>query len=282
MSPRLQGDGGPTAPARPGASPQWVANCYHESWGPVTGLFVPELLDAVGVAAGSRLLDLACGSGVVAAAATGRGVFTLGLDASIGMARTSRHRVAGARFAAGDASRLPLRSARFEGAAINFGVHHFADPDRALRDVARVLEPGGRLAYTAWAAAEENPALGQLNAIYECELGDAKDTFRDADFAFGDRRRYQVELAGVGFDPETASLTAVTHHWRPPSGDAVFLAELRGGGRKSELLASVGEARRRTIRDAVCEVARKFEGVNGIAIPITAYVIAAGRQGTNL
>ena len=279
MSPRLSEGGAPTKSARQDGSRPWVADCYHESWGPLTGLFVPELLDAVGVTAGSRLIDLACGSGVVAAAAIERGVFTIGLDASTGMVRGARQRVAGAHFAAGDASRLPLRSARFGGAAINFGVHHFSDPDRALGEVARALEPEGRLAYTAWAAAEENPALSELNAIYERELGDARDTFEDAVSAFGDRRRYQAELARVGYDPASASLAVVTHHWRPSSAEAVFLAELRGGGRKGDLLARLGEARLRAIRDGVCGVVGRFESANGIAIPVAAYVISAARRG---
>jgi demethylmenaquinone methyltransferase / 2-methoxy-6-polyprenyl-1,4-benzoquinol methylase len=95
-----------------------------------------------------RILDLAAGTGVSTAELAHRiGCRPVACDFSLGMLRAGRtHK--GRRdvpFVAGDALRLPFADEVFDAATITFGLRNVADPDAALREMARVVRPGGRL-----------------------------------------------------------------------------------------------------------------------------------------
>ncbi len=263
-----------------GVAATWQASAdlYRQSWEPVTGLFVGPLLEAAGIRKGDRVLDLACGAGAVSAAAAGRGAALFGIDASGAMARIASRRVAEGRFLVGDAVAPPLAAASFDRVVINFGLHHFAEPTRALERLLTALRPGGRLLYTTWAAEEENRALESIDVVYEQFLGEADDPRRDElDFPYGDRERCHEALAGVGFEAGSVQLDVMSDAWRPPTEESVFLAELQGGGGKCEQLQVQSPERLEQICEAVCRKVSSFRTADGIAIPVTAYVVSAAR-----
>ena len=83
---------------------------YEECWTD-TAHFVEPLLDAAGVRAGSRLLDLACGPGYISEAAAARGAQPVGLDFAAAMVERARVRCPGLEFVEGDAQRLEFADA---------------------------------------------------------------------------------------------------------------------------------------------------------------------------
>ena len=131
---------------------------YASTFAEATRVFVGGLLDAARVGTGMRVLDLACGPGHVAAAAAERGALPVGLDFSPAMIALARAGHPDLRFEEGDAEALPFADGSFDAAVANFGVHHVAEPIRALHEANRVLRPGGRVAFTAWTAPSENTA----------------------------------------------------------------------------------------------------------------------------
>lgn len=137
---------------------------YRATFARATEGFVVPLLDAAAVAAGMRVLDLACGPGLVATAAAERGARPIGADFSAAMLAAARARRPAIRFEQADAESLPFAEGDFDAVLSNFGVHHFPEPARALDEVRRVLRPGGRVAFTSWAAPSENPAWKLLFA----------------------------------------------------------------------------------------------------------------------
>jgi SAM-dependent methyltransferase len=137
---------------------QRAAEHYAVTFAHATAGFVPGLLDAARVGARLRVLDLACGPGLVAAAAAKRGALPVGLDFSSAMVALARAGHPGIRFEEGDAEALPFADDSFDAVVSNFGIHHFPEPVKALREAYRVLGPGGRLAFTTWAAPAENIA----------------------------------------------------------------------------------------------------------------------------
>src|SRR6266498_409452 len=128
-----------------------AAEHYEECWTD-TGLFVEPLLDAAGVHAGSRLLDVACGPGLISEAAAVRGAQPVGLDVASAMVERARVRCPGLTFVEGDAQRLPFEDASFDAVTMNFGILHLSEPEIAMAEAERVLVPGGRYAFTAWVA----------------------------------------------------------------------------------------------------------------------------------
>jgi SAM-dependent methyltransferase len=93
---------------------------------------------------GRRLLDVGCGTGVLAAALAERGARVWGVDPSLAMLAQARAKPTRARFKEGRAESLPFKDAWFERAVVRLALHLFVRR-RALEEIARVLVPGGRL-----------------------------------------------------------------------------------------------------------------------------------------
>lgn len=96
-------------------------------------------------------LDVACGPGTFARGLAPHAGFVLGVDYTPAMLAKARHASAQARlanlgFACADGNRLPVRDAALDLAACGYSFHHFADPARPLREMARVVRRGGRVA----------------------------------------------------------------------------------------------------------------------------------------
>lgn len=108
---------------------------------------IPGLRDAAGAVA----LDLACGPGTFTRALAARVRFVAGLDftpAMLSQAREAVGRVGlgNVAFARADANALPLGNSALDLAVCAYSFHHFLDPARTLRELSRVLRPGGRVA----------------------------------------------------------------------------------------------------------------------------------------
>jgi demethylmenaquinone methyltransferase/2-methoxy-6-polyprenyl-1,4-benzoquinol methylase len=101
---------------------------------------------ALGIRAGDRVLDLACGSGDLAAAARTAGARVVGLDFSAGMLREAQARRLGCALVRADALALPLPTAALDAVVSGFALRNFVDVAGAFAEIARVLRPHGRLA----------------------------------------------------------------------------------------------------------------------------------------
>ena len=100
---------------------------------------------AVDARPGERVLDLAAGTGTSTEPFADAGVHAVPCDFSLGMLRVGKRRRPDLPFVAGDGTRLPFADATFDAVTISFGLRNVADPDAALRELARVTRPGGRL-----------------------------------------------------------------------------------------------------------------------------------------
>jgi SAM-dependent methyltransferase len=130
---------------------QQAASAYGVTFAPASGEFLEALLDTAGVGGNQRVLDLACGPGIIAAAAQRRGASASGLDFSQAMLAVARAANPDIHFHQADAEAIPIADGSLDVVVSNFGVHHFPRPERALAEVFRVLRPGGVVAFTSWA-----------------------------------------------------------------------------------------------------------------------------------
>jgi len=136
---------------------------------------VARFRTALGEAQRGHLLDVACGPGVVTAAIAPGAASVTAFDATAAMldkarARCAKAGLANVAFERGDAENLPFADARFDGAVTRLAIHHFADPQRALDEMFRVLRPGG-CAVVVDVVSSEDPA--------ECDLHNAIERLRD-------------------------------------------------------------------------------------------------------
>ncbi len=148
----------------------------------------------VGAGPGTRVLDLACGTGGVALRAAAAGAAVVGLDISPDQLakgrRAAEERGLAVVFDEGDCQALPYGDASFDGVASVFGVVFAERHELAARELARVTRPGGRLAITAWRPDSWS------------ELGDSLGRPRppgDDDRAFADEG-YATRLLGESFE----------------------------------------------------------------------------------
>jgi demethylmenaquinone methyltransferase/2-methoxy-6-polyprenyl-1,4-benzoquinol methylase len=92
------------------------------------------------------VLDACCGTGDLALAAAAEGASVTGLDFSERMLERARRKSGEIEWVRGDALRLPFADDSFDAVTVGFGVRNVEDLDRGLRELRRVLRPGGRLA----------------------------------------------------------------------------------------------------------------------------------------
>jgi len=104
-----------------------------------------EVVRALDLRAGDRLLDLAAGTATSSEPFADAGVRTVPCDFSLGMLREGRRRRPDLALVAGDATRLPFADHAFDAVTISFGLRNVADVPRALAELRRVTRPGGRL-----------------------------------------------------------------------------------------------------------------------------------------
>lgn len=128
------------------------AAAYEAGFGRLCAYPVPQLLDAAGVAAGVRVLDVGTGTGSAAAAAGARGARVVAVDAEPDMARHAARAVPDASVHVAALPQLPYADGQFDAVVGNFVLNHVGRPRVALDELRRVTRPGGRIALTLWAA----------------------------------------------------------------------------------------------------------------------------------
>ena len=118
--------------------------------------------EALNLQPGERVLDLAAGTGVSTEELARSGAYAVGADFSVGMLRVGRRIRPSVPLVAADALALPFADASFDAVTISFGLRNIVDPVAALREMARVVRPGGRLLVCEFS----HPVLPPFRAVY--------------------------------------------------------------------------------------------------------------------
>ena len=207
-----------------------AATAYEELH--VPALFqqwAPRVVEAAQIRSGHRVLDVACGTGIVAREAASRlgdEESVTGLDASGGMLAVAERLAPAINWQQGVAESLPFEDESFDAVVSQFGLMFFEDRPKALAEMMRVLAPGGWMAVAVWESLENSQAYPAEVALLEEIAGPrAADALR-APFVLGDRQELTTLFAGAG----VVSVEIATHRGtaRFPSIRTMVEADLRG------------------------------------------------------
>jgi demethylmenaquinone methyltransferase/2-methoxy-6-polyprenyl-1,4-benzoquinol methylase len=120
------------------------------------------VVQAIDPKAGERVLDLAAGTGTSSVPFAKAGAFVVPTDFSLGMLTEGRRRQPSLPFVAGDALHLPFADGAFDAATIAFGLRNLVDREAGLRELLRVVRPGGRLVVCEFS----QPVWGPFRTVY--------------------------------------------------------------------------------------------------------------------
>jgi SAM-dependent methyltransferase len=150
--------------------------------------WAPRVVDAAGISPGDRVLDVACGTGVLtreAARRAGPGGAVTGLDLSPEMLAVAARLSPELRWQQGSADALPFPDQSFDAVVSQFGLMFFPDPVAGLREMMRGLVPGGRLAVAVWGSLDVTPAYAAEVELVDRLAGRAAGDAMRAPFALG-------------------------------------------------------------------------------------------------
>jgi SAM-dependent methyltransferase len=184
-----------------------AAQVYERQLVPaIFGPWAPRVLDLAAPATGERVLDSACGTGIVARLAadrvgpTGR---VVGQDLNPGMLAVAATLPAGAAPVAwvqASTGQLPFADGSFGVVACQLGLQYFPDRPAAVAELARMLAPGGRLAAMVWRSIDHSPGFAALADALDRHIGPAAGAIMRAPFALNDEEALGDLLAGGGFE----------------------------------------------------------------------------------
>lgn len=196
-----------------------AAEVYEEFFVPALfGQFAEPLLDAADVGGGQTVLDVGCGTGIVARRALDRvqpNGRVIGVDPNDGMLAVARRHAPDVTWQHGVAESLPLPDHAVDRTVSQFAAMFFDDPVAALSEMARVTRPGGRVAVATWAQIDTSPGYAALAELLADRVGDWAVDALTAPFSIGseaavdDLVRPHGEVVEVVGRPGTARFTSI-------------------------------------------------------------------------
>jgi len=245
----------------------------------VTAAAAGALLDAAGVRAGVRMLDVACGAGAVTAAAAGRGADPIGLDISTGMLDEARRAHPALELIEGDAEALPFDAGSFGAVVGGFVLNHVPRPELAVAEAARVLAEHGRLAFSVWDRPERARLMGIMSeAIDRAGLDRSKGVPPGPDgFRLADEDAFAALLEAAGLCDVRVDTLELSVGVR--SVDELWKGLLGGTVRAAAAVRAAPEQDRTRVRATFDELAVEYAGpAGGLSLPAVVKIGSARRR----
>jgi SAM-dependent methyltransferase len=223
---------------------------------------------------GETVLELAAGlgdTGLGAAHLVGSSGRVIITDFTPEMVAAARQRAEemgahNAEFRTLDAERMDLETNSVDGVLCRWAYMLMIDPAAAFAETRRVLRPGGRLAFSVWAARERNPALSLVGRIL-VELGHIPppDPEAPGPYFMADTDRIREFVVEAGFAEPT--IEEVLFHWRFANQDAYWRFLVETSASTSPVLRSLSPKAQDTVQERVHEAARPFHSGEGYDFP---------------
>jgi SAM-dependent methyltransferase len=236
---------------------------------------IEPLLDAAGVDAGQTVLDLATGPGHVAAGAASREAVATGVDVALAMVELARDLRPGIEFVQASVVELPFEEDSFDAVVGNFMILHVGEPERAAREIVRVLRPGGRVALSTWDVPERAlmfgvmlAAIGTTGAMPPADLPAGPPFFRFAHDGEFTQLLNAVQLEGV-------EVRTIAFPQTFQSSEVLWDGLIGATVRVSALVTSQSEEIQQRIRAAFDDRIVEFRTNGEVELPMSVKIASA-------
>ncbi len=255
-----------------------IAEMYEASFVPyLFGGLARSLVAAAKIGPGQRLLDVACGTGIVARTAaeligpTGR---VVGLDLNEAMLGVARRVSPELEWRQGDAAELPFGDGEFDVVTCQSGLMFVPDEAGAVTEMARVAAPGGTVAIQLWSAPERQPGFRPLADAVARHAGSESVNLISTYFRLGDPDAFGKVCAAAGLHVTEVNRLPVT--LRAGSIDEYVTTEVES----TPLVEQLSEDAYDKIRaDAHAALAQYCDESGALAMPMEVYLLIARTWG---
>lgn len=263
-----------SAPTEQFQIPLEVAEVYEAEFVPaIFADWAPHLVEAAGTTIGDDVLDVACGTGIVARTAlpiVGTAGSVTGLDLNQAMLTVAERVEPSVRWRQGDAAALPFADDSFDVVVCQMALMFLPDRARAFAEMGRVARPDGRVGVVVPAALDRQPAYGPFVDIAVAHAGPEAESLLSTYWSCGDLEALDraAEAAGLAIAAQrTRSGPA-----RFASPEAFVATEVEG----SPLRARISDATYRSIMGDVADALGHYRtGDGGFEIPLVGHILVA-------
>ena len=253
-----------------------AAEGYESKFVPaIFGEWAVYLVDAAGVVPGQSVLDVACGTGIVARTAAarmaGRGT-VVGVDLSEGMLTVARRLRGDITWRQGDAAALPFADAEFDAVLCQAALMFMPDRATALREMRRVVKPSGRVALQVWSSLGSQPGYAPFHDVVARHAGREAVDALGGYWTLGDlaATTHLVASAGLAVSATRTRIGSAKFD----SIDEFVAIEIKG----TPVGAAIGdEVYARILADARAALAPFRTAGGALALPIEGHLITARR-----
>jgi len=228
-----------------------------------------DVLRAVGAGPGMKILDAGCGGGGACVEAAKLGAKVTGVDASAGLLAVARERLPNAKFEQADLESLPFEDSTFDGAIAVNSVIYTVDMHQAVKELARVTKPKGRVAVTTWGAPDDC----EMRDVFAAVVGTlpAKPP-GGGPFVLSSPGALEKLLADAGLNLVARGESRCDFHY--PDLDICWRAMASSGPLRGAMNA-VGEQK---VRNAVEQVINKYTDASGAIALRNLFIWGAGER----
>jgi SAM-dependent methyltransferase len=255
--------------------PLEAAEAYEAAFVPAFfAQWAPILCDAAGVTAGQRILDVACGTGIVARTAADRvgTANVVGVDLNEAMLTVARRVRPDIDWRQGDAAALPLDDGSADTVLCQMALMFLPDRVTALREMARVAHPGGTIGVLVPSRLDAQPAYGPFVDMVGRHAGSEARSLLSTYFTCGDLDDLTTLFKSAGLRSPTTATHLGTAEF--PSVDALVTTEVDSTPLGERITADV----RDRIRDGAHDVLAPFTTADGsLQAPFEVHVVTARR-----
>ncbi len=249
---------------------------YDQVIAPNTAKYAQDSLRLLGLQSGERVLDVAAGTGAFALLAAKQGARVLATDFAPLMIRQLDAKAAGMGIKGMesrvmDGQKLDLPDASFDAAASVFGLIFFPDRVQGLREMRRILRPGGRAVLATWSVPPKVRVISIISdAMREAIPDMPAPNEPPAIFSHADPKRIEAEALEAGFSKVTIS--SVNHTWKLPTPESVWTDLAPSSPVFKAMLEGLDDAERARVRSVVVAHAKRAVKNGVVELPSEAHI----------